>query len=187
VNRDDIVVAAARVFRRHGYRGASLNDIAEVVGIQKASLYHHIDSKEELLLLVLEKVLHAGLEKIGPIAESDLAPCDKLERAVYQHIIVTAREMDSHAVFLQDVDSISSELSRRAYVRTRRRYEAAFRDIVGACLAANGRSDDERLVVLAILGMCNYLSRWYRPDGPASPEEVAGQFSRLAKRMVGCG
>lgn len=187
VNRGDIVAAAATVFRRHGYRGASLNDIADVVGIQKASLYHHIASKEELLLGVLENVLHAGLETIVPIAESDLAPCDKLEQAVYQHILVTAREMDSHAVFLHDVDSISNETSRRTYMRTRRQYEDAFRSIVGGCLAANGRSDDERLVVLAILGMCNYMSRWYRPDGPASPEEIAAQFSRMAKGMVGCG
>jgi len=65
VTRDDILDAAAQVFRQKGFHGASMSDIAEAVSLQKASLYHHVSSKQEILLALLDRALDMLTEYIG--------------------------------------------------------------------------------------------------------------------------
>lgn len=186
VQRQDIVAAAATAFRRFGYRGATLNDIADLVGIRKASLYHHIRSKEELLLNILDNGIATSSRELRTLVDSDLSPCEKVKRAVHMHVLLTSEQMIGHAVFINDFDVVSDKRRLNQYLTRRKRYEEDFRQIVTECLNQSGRDDDPRLMVLAILGMCNYIPRWYRADGPASAEEIADQFAQLAKRMVGC-
>lgn len=187
VHRDDIVAAAATAFRRFGYRGATLNDIADLVGIRKASLYHHIRSKEELLLNILDNGIATSSQELRTLVESDLTPCEKLERAVHMHVLLTTEQMIGHAVFINDFDVVSDKKHLDAYLDRRKQYEAHFRQIVSDCLQLSGNHNDPHLVTLAILGMCNYTPRWYQPDGRASAEKIATEFAQLATRMVGCG
>lgn len=186
VVRDDIVAAAATVFRKYGYRGATLNDIAQLVGIQKASLYHHISSKEELLVSILDAGLNPTIEALEPlVSDLDLTPAEKLRTAIRNHVLLTAASMDSQAVFIQDFDAITSKARRNGYLKRRKHYEHLLRTLVTQCLEQNGRPDDPKLVTLALLGMCNYMSRWYREDGSMGAEQIADQFSDLALEMVG--
>ena len=69
---DDIVSAAAKVFRTKGYHAATVRDIAEEVGILKGSLYHHFESKEALLYLVVKEPIARMYQTIGAIADADL-------------------------------------------------------------------------------------------------------------------
>ena len=71
MTREDILEAAAQVFRQKGFHGASMSDIAAAVSLQKASLYHHVSSKQEILLELLERALELLLERISLSLESD--------------------------------------------------------------------------------------------------------------------
>ena len=77
MTRDDILDAAAQVIRQKGFHGASMSDIATAVNLQKASLYHHVSSKQEILLDLLERALQMLTERISMIATSDASADEK--------------------------------------------------------------------------------------------------------------
>src|SRR5436853_7862503 len=83
---DDIVSAAAKVFRTKGYHAATVRDIADEVGILKDSLYHHFDSKEELLYLVVKEPIAQMYRAISQIAPADGTATEKLRRAISAHL-----------------------------------------------------------------------------------------------------
>jgi TetR/AcrR family transcriptional regulator, cholesterol catabolism regulator len=188
VSREEIIRTAASVFRKYGYRAATLKDIAELVGIQKASLYHHITSKEELLFAILDDGLHPTIEAVEPLVnDAGLTPCERLARAVFVHVQVLAESIDSQAVFINDSDALTSNPARQQeYMTKRHHYEQLMRKIVRGALEANGRADDPKLVTFAVLGMCNYMARWFQVEGPLEAKEIAATFSNLALEMVGC-
>ncbi len=76
MTRQDILDAAAQIFRQKGFHGASMNDIADAVHLRKASLYHHVSSKQEILLGILDQALEMLLERISAITNADF-PADK--------------------------------------------------------------------------------------------------------------
>ncbi len=80
MTRDDILEAAAQVFRQKGFHGASMANIAEAVNLQKASLYHHVSSKQEILLELLDRALELLLERISPIATQNISADERLHR-----------------------------------------------------------------------------------------------------------
>ena len=77
MTREDILEAAAQVFRQKGFHGASMADIAGVVNLQKASLYHHVSSKQEILLALLDRALELLFERISAISTQSI-PADDL-------------------------------------------------------------------------------------------------------------
>src|ERR1700751_2442260 len=83
---DDIVSAAAKVFRTKGYHAATVRDIADEVGILKGSLYHHFDSKEDLLYLVVKEPIAQMYRKIWGIAAAEGPPTEKPGRAIAAHL-----------------------------------------------------------------------------------------------------
>src|SRR5258708_39611620 len=83
---DDIVSAAAKVFRTKGYHAATVRDIADEVGILRGSLYHHFDSKEELLYLVVKEPIAQMFRTIAEIAAAEAAAAEKLRRDTPAHL-----------------------------------------------------------------------------------------------------
>ena len=78
MTRDDVLDAAAQVFRQKGFHGASMSDIAAAVNVQKASLYHHVSSKQEILLALLDRALAMLTEHISSISSQNISPDQKL-------------------------------------------------------------------------------------------------------------
>jgi AcrR family transcriptional regulator len=80
MTRDDILDAAAQVFRQKGFHGASMSDIADAVNVQKASLYHHVTSKQEILLALLDRALGMLTDHIAAIATQSFPPTKNLDK-----------------------------------------------------------------------------------------------------------
>ncbi|MCJ7824631.1 MAG: TetR/AcrR family transcriptional regulator, partial [Anaerolineales bacterium] len=78
MQRSDIIQAAAQIFRQKGYHGTSMQDIADAVHLQKASLYHHISGKQEILVDILDRALDLLIEDIETVAKSDIKPEEKV-------------------------------------------------------------------------------------------------------------
>ncbi len=174
-----IIDAAARVFREKGYDGATLRDIAKEAGLLPGSLYYHIRSKEELLRLIVEQPiqdLHAHLEEI---VASEASPAQKLAQALAAQL----RAFDLHYPYLFvhihnviRVDTMHSDMQKRA-----KRYEEFWQQILsqGVKIGEFPPDLDVKVAAFAIIGMCNWMYRWYRRDGRLSIEEIVEQFSRL--------
>lgn len=79
MTRDDVLDAAAQVFRQKGFHGASMSDIAAAVNVQKASLYHHVSSKQEILLALLDRALAMLTEHISAISTQNISPDQNLD------------------------------------------------------------------------------------------------------------
>jgi AcrR family transcriptional regulator len=182
--RERILRAAAALFRQKGFNGTSMQDLAAAVGITKSSLYHHFPSKQALLSEILELTVERVTPAVRAVAEADLPAADRLRRAVALHLVELVRDLDNQACFIEEGRYLTPA-HMEVFVAKRDRYEAYFRHILEDGIRTGEFVEhDVRLAVLAILGMCNWVVRWYRPDGDRSPDEIAEEFAGLAVRSV---
>ena len=100
MTRDDILDAAAQVIRQKGFHGASMSDIADAVKLQKASLYHHVSSKQEILLALLDRALEMLFEQIDIIAKQPLPADEKFRQMVQVYLRLLAENSDLSALRL---------------------------------------------------------------------------------------
>jgi len=185
--REHILRVAAHLFRTKGYKGTSMRDIAEVVGLTKSSLYHHIRGKQDLLLEILQHTVDRAIRRLERIAHSTLSPSERLRLAVENHIVHLIEDLDNVVCFIEEGKNLAPE-RMRAYVQQRDRYERFFRDIVQEGIQAGEfRLTDVRLAGWAILGMCNWVAKWYRRDGPYTAQEIATHFGEFAVRALSRG
>lgn len=182
--RERILRAAAALFREQGFTRASMRDLADRVGIHKSSLYHHFPSKQALLLEILETTVDRSAPVLAAIAGSGQPASERLRRAVANHVTELIRDQDNVACFLEE----GRYLDRRymdIYISKRDQYEGHFRRIIGdGVRRGEFRPVNVRLASLAILGMCNGMAKWWRPDGEFGPREIAVWFAEMAVQSV---
>jgi AcrR family transcriptional regulator len=179
MTRDDILEAAAQVFRQKGFHGASMANIAEAVNLQKASLYHHVSSKQEILLELLDRALELLLERISPIATQNISADERLRQMILEYLQILAENTDLSAVLLFEHRSLESKQHAR-HVPNRDKFEALWRNV----LADGVRSrkflcEDISTATRAILGILNWTITWYRPSGMLTIKQIADQYSNL--------
>jgi AcrR family transcriptional regulator len=187
--RQEILDAAAAIFAEKGYEATSIQDIAEAVDILKGSLYYYVNSKEDLLFEVIEEVHEAGLAnmKLQQAQDDATAPLDRLRRMVIDHVTYNSRNIEKIAVFFHDFRSLTDE--RKAHIIGERDlYDRRLRDILEAGKKTGEICPglDVKLASFALLGMMNWVYHWFRPGGPATPEQVAEAFAEMAVRSVAC-
>src|SRR5215475_11196336 len=178
---DDIVSAAAKVFRTKGYHAATVRDIAEEVGILKGSLYHHFASKEDLLYLVVKEPIAQMYRAIAEIAAADLAATEKLRRAITAHLEAFDRHYPHLFVYLHEREAVKRRF-REQFKLSPKQYERCWQQILREGVKSGEfRPDlDVPVVSYGLLGMLNWLYKWYDPGGRLSVREVGDQFSTLA-------
>jgi AcrR family transcriptional regulator len=180
---EQVLDAAAAVFAREGYDGASIDDIADELGATKGRVYHYYRSKADLLLGVLGAGAQKLIDVVRPVAEDrSLAVEDRLLVMARAHAMMMMTEHSYQVVSLQNFDRLFSAGVRQgewAAIRgLRSEYEALFIAVV-----EQGHADgvfapaDTRVVVRSLLGSLNWITVWYRPenDTPASPGRLSKQ------------
>jgi AcrR family transcriptional regulator len=179
MTRDDILEAAAQVFRQKGFHGASMANIAEAVNLQKASLYHHVSSKQEILFELLDRALELLLERISPIASMDLPADERLCRMIREYLQILAENTDLSAVLLFEHRSLEGRQHAR-HVPNRDKFENLWRDVLREGVRTRQFvCDDIALSARAILGILNWTITWYRPNGSLTVEQIADHYSKL--------
>lgn len=179
MQRDEIILSAAQIFREKGYHATSMQDIANAVQLQKASLYHHIDSKQEILLAVLDQALDILIDDIEPIVASEARSDDKLRLAMSRYIERMTGNADLAAVLLLEHRSLEPQLRAR-HIERRDRFEDLWRAIVSEGVERGEfRSMDPSVATFALLGVQNWLITWYREGGRLSASQLAEQFAEI--------
>lgn len=189
VHPEEIVRAAALVFQRSGYHGATMADIAAEVNLTAGSLYHHFPSKEELLAAVLEAGLNQITQDVRAVVEHDGSPAEKLREIVHVHI---RSEIDNAniaaAVIFESRALLAVPGIREPYVQQRDTLEALYRRVVDEGVAAREfRPLDTGIFVKTLFGALNWVSVWYRADGRLSGAQIADEIAEtfLAAIQVG--
>ena len=175
--RSELTRVAAQLFAERGYHGTSIGDLAEAMGVQKGSLYHHIASKSDLLWAVAQEgaaAFHAALDAI----DETLPATEKIRLALRAHLAVVAGQLDLATVFTKEWTALEGD-RRAQFVAERRRYEerlrAFFRD---GRERGELRSDlDETAAALLALSAGNWAYTWLRPG--ADTDELADRFTAL--------
>jgi len=182
--REELTRTAARLFAERGYHGTSLADLAEALGIQKASLYHHIASKEDLLWEVAESgaaAFHAALDAVP-----DEAPAtEKIRLALRGHLAVVSAQLDAATVFTREWRALEGD-RRAVFLAERRRYEERIRDLFREGVDTGRlRTDlDVATAGLLLLSAANWAYTWMRPG--ADTDELADRcFDVLLDGMRG--
>ncbi len=179
-----IVAVAADLFAHQGFGATSLDDIAEVLGVGKASLYYHIKNKEEILRLIFLTVLTVSEEPLRQIVESDILPVEKLCRAIEHQTAVAADRSPAMTVFYREQPHLTGPFAKEIILR-KKVYERYFESIIeeGQQAGVFLEDVDAKIVVFGLLGMCNWLSQWYKAGGQYTPRQIAEMF----ERMIGVG
>jgi AcrR family transcriptional regulator len=183
VDRAAIVSAALKLFRRQGYHATSMQDLAEEVGILKGSLYHHIASKEQLLVAVLEDYVSEVHARVREVVRSQLPARAKLRRIIMTELEVMAAHQDAITVWSAERGRMKTEL---AELETRTKaVDQMFRSVVRAGIKSGvwGGTND-RAACQAILGMLAYFPIWYHPGGELSVGEIGEWFATYADRIL---
>ncbi|MHC4452082.1 MAG: TetR family transcriptional regulator [Planctomycetota bacterium] len=164
--RAEILRNAADVFRRKGFAGAGMREIAQGLGMAPGALYYYFESKEDLLyscqLLTLQRLIRSGTQ----IAASNAAPADKVRELVRAHLRHSLGELGGRFAHVEFHALPAERLAE--VVAERDRYEACWRAIVREFDAAGAK-----LKTLTCLGALNWAAVWWRPDGEYDLEEVA--------------
>ena len=161
--REELTRIAARLFAERGYQGTSLADLADSLGVQKPSLYHHIASKEDLLWTVAwegAEAFHAALDGVPP----ETPPAERVRLALRAHLGVVAGQLDVATVFVREWRYLAGE-RREAFVAERRRYEQRVRDLFRDGVdGSEFRTDlDVQTAALLFLSAANWAYTWLQP------------------------
>jgi len=179
MNRDDILEAAAKIFTQKGFHAASMQDIAEAVQLQKASLYYHVNSKQEILFEILNRALDLVMERMQSVLLLPFSPKEKLRKAIWMYLQTLAEYHNLASVLLHEYRSLEPELQSR-HIEKRDCYERLWRDLIQAGIEAGEfKTRDAAMSTRAILGAMNQVVLWYRPDGRFSAAEIGDIFSDL--------
>jgi TetR/AcrR family transcriptional regulator, cholesterol catabolism regulator len=175
--RTELMRAAARLFAEKGYHGTSVGDLAQALGVQKGSLYAHIESKADLLWGVASEgatAFHDALDTVpdeGPIL-------DRIRAALRAHLRVVSEQLDVATVFVREWRYLEGE-RREQFLAERRRYEERFR-----ALFREGRETgelrtdlDDGTAALLALSAVNWAYTWLRPG--SNTDALADRFTAL--------
>ena len=179
MTKDDILEAAAQVFRQKGFHGASMKNIADAVSLQKASLYHHVASKQEILLLILDRALELLLERICAITVQEISPDKKLPLMMREYMKILMENQDLAAVLLFEHRSLERK-QHAQHVPARDKFEQLWKDVIAEGVKARiFQCDDPGLATRALFGIMNWTMTWYDPNGPYTIEQISDQYSNL--------
>ena len=180
-NLEEIIAAAAKVFQTKGYHAATVQDIADAVGILKGSLYHYVKSKEDLLYLIVKEPIARIYERMTEIVASELPAGEKLRGAILAHLEAFDRHSPHLFVYLHEREEMKRRF-REQFKLSPKQYERCWQQILREGVKSGEfRPDfDVQVVSYGLLGMLNWLYKWYDPRGRLGVREVADQLSTLA-------
>jgi AcrR family transcriptional regulator len=179
--RAELVAAAVAVFRDKGYAAATLNDIAEQVGADRASLYYYVGGKEELFQEAVRGSVEANLVEVDRICAGDAPPDRKLRLVVNRLISSYEQNYPSLYVYIQEEMrnvTMGDSVWAKEMTEFTHRFESSTIGLVKECIEVGIFRDDIRadLAVNALYGMLNWTHRWFKPGPHLSAVEMADAF-----------
>jgi TetR/AcrR family transcriptional regulator, cholesterol catabolism regulator len=169
---------AAELFSRQGYSSTTTRSISTFLGMEKATLYYHVESKEDLLYLICKssfEMLHRDVEKA---LEGIACPLEQLAVLIQAQCISLLRDQTQHATALAEARALSPERLAEI-VSMRKGYQNRVRRLIEAGQKAGTvrRDIEPRYLASMLQGLLERTVLWYRKSGAIRPDELAGYFA----------
>lgn len=187
LRREAILKQALALFDLHGFANTSLDDIARATGVKREAIYYYFKNRAEILLYIIRPQTAALVEGVRTIVESDSDATSRLHQAIRNRLQRFNRNCLEMTISRRDVYLDDAKDVRREMDKIWRQYENMWTRIV-----EEGRTSGEfsycgspKMIAFAILGMCNWLARWYDPRKSVSVGElIETYFEMLAHGLV---
>jgi AcrR family transcriptional regulator len=181
----EVIDAAIKVFFRRGYAAASIQDVADEVGVLKGSLYYYIDSKEDLLSRIFDESHRQATEIIEEVSALDVAPLERVRLFVERYVAWYLKNFERTTLYFNEWRHLTGERRKRV-VDQRRAYDQFIRDLV---VAAQQRGEvapevSPKYASFLIHGAANSVSNWYRRGGGDPPETIAAVYGGMLTGML---
>jgi len=183
---ESLLPVAVELFNERGYDGTSIGDLARDLGVTKSAIYHHFDSKEDVLKVIYAEFADVQLADTKHAIETFESPTDQLRQVVRANLVTTARYRANVNVFFQERRFLSGK--RFSEIKAQRdESEAQLVGIVERGIAAGEfRADvDPRIVVFNVIGIIVWTNQWFRPGGPLTAEQVGDLLADFVIRGIG--
>jgi AcrR family transcriptional regulator len=178
--REEMLRIAAELFHEQGYAATSTADLAARMGIQRGSVYYYFETKEGLLLELIQDVYARARASLEQVQASDADAVTKLRALIEDHVVSFATNLVPGALVINESGSLTPE--HRELVRAdAEAYERGILELIleGQRLGAVRGDVDARMSCMVVLGATNWVHRWFRPDDEATPDEIGRQFAEV--------
>jgi AcrR family transcriptional regulator len=174
--RIDILKAAAKAFRKLGYHGATVEEIAAALSMKKGNLYYYFRNKEEILFACHQYSLDCLMQLLDEVERSGLEADEKLRRLVVAFVHTILDELHGTALLL-DLEALTPSHLKTVIAR-RDRFERGVRQVIEDGIAeGHFGAGDPKLLAFAMFGAVNWIPRWFDPEGPATSQQIADLFA----------
>lgn len=183
--KEQILNAAAALFIEKGFGGASMQEIAEALGVTRTAVYYYFKNKDEILTALVEEVtLRARRLSSQAVAEPEADPKERLRLLVHQHTMLIL----SHYNEFRVIHRTEQQLPERAYRANEEAKRAVLNNFTAAIEAGMSvgvfRVIDAKVTAFTLIGMCSWPAFWYKPEGASSAIEIADTIAELAVQSV---
>jgi TetR/AcrR family transcriptional regulator, cholesterol catabolism regulator len=177
--KQEIVGVSQNLFQEKGYQATSVRDIAKALEMEPASLYSHLETKEDILEEICFGMAEKFLSAVDEVNDIYFDAELKVKMAVENHVKILTDNLDAAVVFIREWRNLS-EPKKSAFVEKRKQYEQGIREIVQTGIDELKFNEvDKGFAALTILSSVNWIVEWYSSDGKLSPMEIAEQLSRF--------
>ncbi|MEX2232686.1 MAG: TetR/AcrR family transcriptional regulator [Cyclobacteriaceae bacterium] len=178
--KEQVIRKAAELFKEKGYAAASMRDLAQLLGIEAASLYSHIKSKEEILRSLCFDMATEFRKSLEEVEKQNLPASEKLRKGIIGHIQVMAKDLTASAVFMNEHRHLSQPYLRD-FLLLRINYINRFKNIIeqGTRSGEFKKTIDKKLAVMTLFSSLNWMPMWYDPSGLIEPIELGVQLSEM--------
>src|SRR5580698_10386863 len=184
-SRQEILRTAARLFQQRGYDATSMNDVAAALKLSKGGLYHHFQSKDEILFEIMDHAMEITEQRVlGPV-RGIAHPEERLRMLIRLHIEVVLSPRDREiTVMLHENHPLPPTLRKRINQR-KKEYVHFVESLIAEVQKEAQRSRNvkgavsPRAAAFALLGMINWIYQWYKPEGELQANNVIPQFTEL--------
>ena len=179
--RQEILRTSARLFQQQGYDGTSMNDVAAALKLSKGGLYHHFQSKDEILFELMNHAMDITEQRVVAPVKAIPHPEERLRTLIRRHIAVVLSERDREiTVMLHENHPLPPSLRKRINAR-KKDYVHFVENLIAEGQRGRGAppSITPRAAAFALLGMINWVYQWYRPEGPLDEESLVRQYTEI--------
>jgi AcrR family transcriptional regulator len=177
-----VLAAATEVFRRTGYAQATLEDVAREVGISRATLYYYVGTKEELLVALLKEPIAQVTASLEEVADQEIPAREKLAATLREYLRLLEEHPELFIFLSENVHKVMSGPEADAIRATADRYGHVLTSVVADGVRRGEFRDDitPQVAILGIIGMFNWMHRWFRPSGPRSLASIGEDFVTMS-------
>ena len=185
--RQAILDAGALLMQQRGFVGTTVEDVTDQLDLTKAAFYYYVENKEELLFQIATQTLALADASISAIERSSAAPDRRLAEMIDSFVRLVAERPAFFTVYFQEKGHLGAE-HLRTVTRVERKIAGALERVLRDGMVAGAfRPSDPAVAAFAILGMCFWVYKWFRPDGRAKVVDVSATFQALVLRGLQAG